>query len=212
MPRPISAQSRNEQLLMEKATRQLYSAQEPVEKIRLLCLQRGTMGIMNLGKQFRIIDDDRSGDLSFEEFRKGLKELGFDGEESEISEIFKLFDQDESGTIKYEEFLEHLRPPMNQMRIALIEKAYAKLDKNGDGEITIEDLQDVYNFKYHPDFLNGNKTEQKLSEEMIRKFENSNSIDGKLTKQEFLDYYSGVSASIDDDMYFDLMMRQAWKL
>lgn len=133
-------------------------------------------------RQFRIIDDDRSGDLSFEEFRKGLKELGFDGEESEISEIFKLFDQDESGTIKYEEFLEHLRPPMNQMRIALIEKAYAKLDKNGDGEITIEDLQDVYNFKYHPDFLNGNKTEQKLSEEMIRKFENSNSIDGKVSR------------------------------
>ena len=50
MPRPITAQTRNEQLLMEKSTRQLAVTSDPVEKIRLLCLQRGTTGIMALGK------------------------------------------------------------------------------------------------------------------------------------------------------------------
>ena len=34
----------------------------------------------------------------------------------------------------------------------------------------------------------------------------------QVSKDEFTEYYSGVSASIDDDAYFDLMMRNAWNL
>jgi len=36
--------------------------------------------------------------------------------------------------------------------------------------------------------------------------------DGIVTMAEFLDYYEGVSSSIDRDDYFELMMKRAWKL
>ena len=36
--------------------------------------------------------------------------------------------------------------------------------------------------------------------------------DGTVTLEEFVNYYADVSASIDDDEHFELMIRNAWHL
>ncbi len=36
--------------------------------------------------------------------------------------------------------------------------------------------------------------------------------DGKVTPAEFINYYSNVSSSIDNDDYFELMIRNAWHI
>lgn len=50
MYRPMSGQTRNENLMRASATRRLAGATDPVEKLRLLCLQRGSSGILGLGR------------------------------------------------------------------------------------------------------------------------------------------------------------------
>ena len=48
--------------------------------------------------------------------------------------------------------------------------------------------------------------------EFLENFEVGGQVDGKVTMSEFENYYQRISASIGDDDYFELMMRNAWHI
>ena len=58
-----------------------------------------------LTRMFRRIDDDRSKQLSYEEFRKGIHDTGLVMEEEGYREMFTMFDKDGSGQVSIDEFL-----------------------------------------------------------------------------------------------------------
>ena len=70
----------------------------------------------------------------------------------------------------------------------------------------------MYDCRQHPKYKNGEWTEDQVFRTFLDSFDSPDNPDGKVTFEEFTNYYAGVSASIDEDVYFDLMMRQAWKL
>lgn len=53
-----------------------------------------------------------------------------------------------------------IRGDLNPNRLKLVEKAFEKLDRNGNGIIEVEDIMGVYNAKKHPAVVEGRKTEQ----------------------------------------------------
>jgi Ca2+-binding EF-hand superfamily protein len=107
---------------------------------------------------------------------------------------------------------------MNNTRKALVRRAFDKCDKNGNGIIELDDIKGVYNAKLHPDVKAGKKTEDEVLSEFIDTFELHHSLkhpeekDRKINIREFTEYYTNVSASIDNDQYFELMITNAWNL
>ncbi|XP_070599546.1 calcyphosin-like protein [Erythrolamprus reginae] len=208
----MAGTARHDREMSIQAKKRLANTSDPIERLRLQCLARGSAGIKGLGRVFRIMDDNNSRTLDFKEFMKGLHDYAVLIDKDEAERIFQIFDKDRNGTIDFDEFLLTLRPPMSNARKEVIMQAFRKLDKTGDGVITIEDLQGVYNVKHHPKYQNGEWSEDKVFRTFLDNFDSPYDKDGQVTTEEFMNYYAGVSASIDTDVYFIVMMKNAWKI
>jgi len=92
------------------------------------------------------------------------------------------------------------------------------LDKDGSGILDLDDIRQSYNAKHHPDVKAGKKTEDEILYEFLDTFEAHHSDnkddarDGRVSVDEWTEYYNNVSMSIDRDDYFELMMNNAWNL
>ncbi|KAG8201922.1 hypothetical protein JTE90_027399 [Oedothorax gibbosus] len=203
-----------ERRLRASAERRLSRATDPLERVRLFCLQRGATGILALARVYRRMDYNRNGELSYEEFVKGLRDSGMDQhlDAREMKELFQEFDKDFSGTISYEEFLRAIRPSLCPSRLSIVDRAFRKLDRDIRGVVTYRELAKAYSVQNHPEYRNGQCSERELCLRFLANFEVAGNPEGRVSKEEFVDYYTGVSASIDEDSYFDLMVRLAWKL
>jgi hypothetical protein len=101
---------------------------------------------------------------------------------------------------------------MSQRRKNLVDMAFNILDKDGNGVIEPSDLLDTYDASKHPDVLAGKRTKNEILREFLDTFDVGGVVDGKVTRQEFENYYSNISASIDNEDYFELMIRNAWHI
>lgn len=164
------------------------------------------------------MDDDGSKTLSKGEFEKACRDFKLEMNSEDVGVMFSGFDLNRDGTIQYDEFLRIIRGDLNDYRRGLVERAFKKLDRDGSGIIEVQDIEGIYNAKKHPAVVEGRKTEQQVLQEFLTTFESHHNImadnpaDGCVTGEEFLEYYTNVSASIDDDMYFAAMMNSAWNL
>ena len=187
-------------------------------KLREKLASRGARGIIGLQRQFKIMDDDNSKTLNKYEFTKGMNDFQLNFSQGEISMLFDYFDVDSNGNVSYDEFLRAIRGGMNPSRKRVVAQAFKKLDRDGNGWIDINDIRGVYSASKHPDVLAGKKTEEQILQEFLETFEthhamrNNDAPNYVVTKEEFEEYYNNISVSIDDDMYFNLMMNNAWKL
>lgn len=185
---------------------------EVLSAVRDQLQRRGSKTIRGLGRTFRALDSyDRNRKVDRQEFAVGMRENGVELSASEYQVLFDYFDKDRDGSVCFDEFLVGIRGKPNSRRQAMVDKAFLKFDRDGNGYIDANDLRGVYNCDFHPKVQRGEMTVDQALMEFLQNFNDSNR-DGRIQKDEWDEYYAAVSSSIDNDEHFVLLMKNAWKL
>lgn len=82
-------------------------------------------------RAFQFFDKDGNGDISLNEFREVLTELGDPLKESELDLFFRLVDKNGDGRLQYDEFLGFLRNTKNADAMSAEEENLIEQEKGG---------------------------------------------------------------------------------
>ncbi|KAG5078006.1 hypothetical protein JHK82_056701 [Glycine max] len=134
-----------------------FSTMNKLQKmaLRIIAERLSEEEIGGLKELFKMIDEDNSGTITFEELKDSLKSVGCDLIESEIKFLMEAVgtfplsldviqtkaDIDNNGTIDYGEFLAATLHLNKMEREENLVAAFAYFDKDGSGYITIEEIQ-----------------------------------------------------------------------
>jgi calcyphosin len=178
----------------------------------LLSFQKAFKTLTRIGEgNARAVVGGASGKLSPKDLHAALTTLGITPMTlHDANNLVMAMDTDKSGTVDEDEFLYAMRGPVSRKRRALIFQVFNILDADRSGEVTLDEIAARYNASQHPRVLSGESTAEEVLLEFVSLW-NRNS-DSVVSWWEFLDYYKTLSASIENDDYFELMMRNCWHL
>jgi len=180
-------------------------------KFKLAIQQKGGNGVRSLRRIFNHMDFNKSKTLDAQEFEQALAAYGLFPKKVELQALMKYYDISGDGNISFEEFLNGIKDELSERRLNMVKKAFARLDRDGSGQIKIGDLVGIYDVSRNPEFLEGRKTRDEILMEFLSNFEGARgNSDGTITWQEFYDYYSDLAMSTPSDEYFVRMMESTW--
>lgn len=171
-------------------------------------------GVSEMRRAFAIMDRDRSGALNAAELIRFLSVLGLNLTSADGDILVAALDRNRDGTVAMAEFCRAARGPMPERRARLVLQAFAVLDTDKNKVLTMDELVHRFDSSRHPDVLSGRKTPEDIVADFIAPWDTrlDGKRDGKVDQAEFLDYYDDISATIDDDEYFELMIRNCWHM
>ena len=139
-----------------------------------------------------------------------------------IDSIFDYFDKGKINTIKYDDLIKEIVGNISPKRELLIQKVFNSFKKDNNNNISINDLKQNFKAYNHPEVKNNLKTEKEVFFEFLESidiFKNyKNNINGQnfnnntLSYDEFLDFYKEISISIKDDILFEHLLNNCWKI
>lgn len=112
-----------------------------------------------------------------------------------------------------EEFLRGLRDQLTERRENMVWRAFALMDRDGSGQVDAADVYQLYDVSQHREFIEGTKTKDEILADFLNSFDGvKGNSDGKISKEEWFEYYTDLSVSVPSDDYFVQMMESVWNI
>jgi len=180
-------------------------------------LRRAGMHVVRkLRRMCRNADVDCSGMLPVRTFEGVLSYFAVRLEAGELQKLVNLLgDQHKQDPdiqlIDYRKFFKLMEPTMSDLRVGIVQDAYARLERLGRGSVELSDLQRLWDPQSHPEYARGDMSEAEARDEFFNQWESCNA-DGIVSSEEFMDYYRDVSMAVEHDAIFIELVRRTWGL
>jgi len=152
--------------------------------------------------------------ISLDNIINAFNETGIDVDKEFLKNLFYRLDNQRKGYININDFINLFNnKTLSEDRKILIVDEFSKMDLERNGSVDIQLVKSTFNPKGHPDVIIGRRSELEIQNEFIFTFDiflKYKGLSSKITYQEFLEYYTFISASIKDDNYFYDIMEGVW--
>ena len=143
-----------------------------------------------------------------------LQSIGVFYTQNELQKLFCALGCEDitTNTFSFSKMIEIIKDEMNDSRKNLVTNVFNNLAKNGN-TISLNTLKQSFKPEKHPAVLNKRRNSNDIYiqfSESLDIFANLNNISNDITLEQFIDFYSGISSSILDDNYFNLVINNVW--
>lgn len=140
-----------------------------------------------LRQAFNLFDTNGAGTITAEEVRVVLAVLGFNPSYEEVQELVQRHNKGKSNNIAFDEFTAIILDKISELRPRSdLERAFRKLDVDGNGSISLQDLQAV------SEFLGQDLSRDELREIIMNARDKSDQFDihtkdvGQISEKQFI--------------------------
>lgn len=183
-----------------------------VSKLKAKLRSYGVYGFVGLQRAIRSMDKSDKRRISMTDFKIAMRKAEVGLSDAEVRMLFDYFNNEHRGSIDTEYFVKIVRSVLNDRRLILVKQAFSKLDLNGEGAIDAGKLAELYDAAAAPDVIAGRATAEDNLFEFLETFDVGGEINGMVTISEFINYYTNIGSCVDNDEYFEVMVRNAWHL